>query len=103
MKATSTSYFSQQQYIFPPESLYNSASVTGGKNVVCMTVFGNRNQLPYPFSKLEVIRTKGSSGKCWMFYKNSRGKFMGYLFSSGFRTVGLKSTPNIRGEFFYGK
>ena len=102
LKPISTNYFTPQSF-FIPESLYNNASVTWRKNVVSAKVLKTRNQIPYPFNLLKVIKTKGSSGKCWMFHKNKEGKFMGYLFPSGNRIVGMKSLLSISGEFFYGK
>ena len=49
---------------------------------------------------LNVVKTKGSSGKCWVFHINEEGNFKGYLFPSGFRILGIKSDKRIKGEFF---
>ena len=56
--------------------------------------------LPEPFSKMKVRRTKGSSGKCWVFHKNESGSFKGFLFPSGFRIFGFETRPNSSYEFF---
>ena len=45
----------------------------------------DKRQLPHPFMYLNVVKTKGSSGKCWVFHINEEGNFKGYLFPSGFR------------------
>ena len=98
LKPISTNYFTPPLFFFP-ESLYNNASVTGTKNEVSAKVLKTRNQIPYPFNLLKVIKTKGSSGKCWMFHKNKEGKFTGYIFPGGYRIIGMKSLLSISGEF----
>ena len=61
----------------------------GGKNFQDTDVF-DRCQLPHPFCNLKVKRTKGSSGKCWVFHKSVERVFKGYLFPGGFRIMGMK-------------
>ena len=56
--------------------------------------------LPKPFSRMKVRRTKGSSGKCWVFHKNESGILRGYLFPSGFRIFDVEKKPNSSYEFF---
>ena len=74
--------------------------MTRGKEIVKETVVTEKDELPNPFRHLKVIRTKGSSGKCWVFHIDEAGNFMGYLFPSGFRIIGLKSNHYSKGEFF---
>ena len=56
--------------------------------------------LPYPFSLLNVRPSKSSSGKCWLFHMTNNGIMSGYLFPSGYRLFGLKSTSFNDGTFF---
>ena len=52
------------------ESLYNNASGPEEKKCIQDEDEIYSCQLPEPFCKLKVKRTKGSSGKCWVFHKN---------------------------------
>ena len=38
-----------------------------------------------PFSSLDIIMSKGSSGKCWVFHLNPLGIMKGFLFPGGYR------------------
>ena len=60
----------------------------------------DRCELPYPFSNLQVQRTKGSTGKCWVFHKDVEGVFKCYLFQGGFRIMGVRRNATCFGEFF---
>ena len=75
--------------------------MTRGKEIVRETVAVEKLILPNPFMNLDVIRSKGSSGKCWVFHINKEGLFKGYLFPSGFRIVGFKKETVNRGDFFW--
>ena len=81
-------------------SSYDNASVTREKEIVTGPVLIPIDDLPHPFRNLQVIKAKGSSGKCWLFHLNMEGEFTGYLFPSGFRILGLRSDKIISGEFF---
>ena len=71
--------------------------MTGGKETVDDTVVIDKSKLPHPFRYLNVIKTKGSSGKCWVFHINEDGNFKGYLFPSEFRILGIKSDKHRKG------
>ena len=64
-----------EYFSFPLGSSYNSASVTSGKRRVPGTQINKSNEFPHPFADLDIIKTKGSSGKCWVFHKDEDGKF----------------------------
>ena len=80
-------------------SSYDNASLTREKEIVTGPVLIPIDDLPHPFRNLQVVRAKGSSGKCWLFHLNMEGEFTGYLFHSGFRILGLRSNKIILGNF----
>ena len=75
--------------------------MTRGKEIVEETVPVEKVILHHPFTMLDVIRSKGSSGKCWVFHMNKEGSFKGYLFPSGFRILGLKKNKGYQEEFLW--
>ena len=75
-------------------SSYKSASVTRRKDTVKETVLIENELLPYPFRLLNVVKSKGSSGKCWVFHRNYNGTFVGFFFPSGYRILGKKNVLN---------
>ena len=81
-------------------SSYKSASVTRRKDTVKETVLIENELLPYPFRLLNVVKSKGSSGKCWVFHRNYNGEFVGFFFPSGYRILGKKTCVKKTGEFF---
>ena len=85
---------------FPLESSYNNTSGTGGKEFFNITDVLDRCKLPHPFCNLKVKKTKGSSGKCWVFHKSVEGVFKGYIFPGGFRIMVMKQKTASLGEFF---
>ena len=89
-----------EYFSFRLGSSYNSASVTSGKRKGPGTQMIKTNELPLPFAYLDIIKTKGSSGKCWVFHKDEDGKFLGFLFPSGYRIRGIPHETSNKGEFF---
>ena len=65
---------------------------------------GNReienHGFPYPFKHLDIIKTKGSSGKCWVFHRDEDGRVLGFLFPGGYRIKGIPYITSNTGEFF---
>ena len=56
----------------------------------------------HPFSSLSVIKSKGSSGKCWVFHLDCKGKISGYLFGGGLRVIKkLYIVRNMKDNFFW--
>ena len=53
-----------------------------------------------PFSSLDIIMSKGSSGKYWVFHLNPQGIIKGFLFPGGYRIMRVRPTNNHAGEFF---
>ena len=41
--------------------------------------------LPYPFSLMDLRKSKSSTGKCWLFHMSSKGVMHGFLFPGGYR------------------
>ena len=78
-------------------SSYINASVTRGKEIVKESVSVEKEFLPNPFMDLDIIRSKGSSGKCWVFQKIVEGVFKGYLVPGGFRIMGMKQKTSSLG------
>ena len=89
-----------RNFSFPLESSYNNASGTGGEKYIHDTDGFDRCELPFPFSHLQVKRTRGSSGKCWVFHKSVDGNFKGYIFPGGFRIMGIDQRTACSGESF---
>ena len=89
-----------KDYSFRLESSYICASVTRGKEFVKDSVLLEKDCMPPPFMFLNVIKTKGSSGKCWVFHRSYKGKVLGYFFPSGYRILGITKLGNIEGEYY---
>ena len=87
-------------FCLPLESCYICASVNRGKETFKDSDLLGKETLPYPFNFLNVVKTKRSSGKCWVFHKSQEVKLIGYLFPSVFRILGIKWDVNLQGEFF---
>ena len=52
-----------------------------------------------PFSSLDIIMSKGSSGKCWVFHLNTLGIMKGLLIPGGYRIKRHTHTDKFTGEF----
>ena len=58
------------------------------------------DNLPYPFSSLDLRAVKSSSGQCWIFHMSNLGEMKGCKFPSGYRLFGLKEDNYQGGTFF---
>ena len=74
--------------------------MTGKKGISLKSEHGNEDKFPFPFCCLKAEKSNGSSGKCWTFYNDNQGRFLGYLFPGGYRLMNnIKQTDSL-GEFF---
>ena len=57
------------------------------------------DSIPDPFKLLNIKKARSSSGKCWLFHMDEKGKFIGCCFPSGYR---LYKTHNAfsKGNYF---
>ena len=89
-----------EYFSFRLGSSHNNASVTSGKRKVPGNQEIENNEFPYPFKLLDIIKTKGSSGKCWVFHRDKEGRFLGFLLPGGYRIKGIPHITSKKGEYF---
>ena len=53
-----------------------------------------------PFDKLNIIKEKGSIGKCWVFHMNNKGELKGFFFPSGYRILNVQPYDITKEEFY---
>ena len=69
----------------------------------CMTFkscFVKSGKVPYPFSKLKIIKDKSSHGKSWLFHIDETCLLKGCLFPGGYRLCGIKEKLSPTDLFF---
>ena len=52
-------------------SSYKSISLTRDENSMNNIEVDNHLNLVYPFNSLDIIKSKGSTGKCWIFHQKT--------------------------------
>ena len=62
--------------------------------------FVKSGKVPYPFSKLKIIKDKSSHGKSWLFHIDETCVLKGCLFPGGYRLCGIKEKLSPTDLFF---
>ena len=88
-------------YFYKKENNYINGWMTFGKNNIQIDTENNNFKIPYPFSILDIRLNQSSSGKCWLFYLNNLGRFIGCYFPSGYNVFGNSDIiKQISGKYF---